>query len=574
MASRTRNTPVEVRRRTAVPVSEPAKSWNWLLLFAGALALTFLAFGPSLDGVFVFDDFHLPFADAHAGEMPARFWIGGVRPILIATYWANFLISGKHPFSYHLVNLLLHAGTGVLVFFILNRLLEISGLKDGRRRWYALFGAALFLLHPLQTESVDYVAGRSELVAGILFFASWWVFLRSFESATRVGTAIGVLLLAGAAVLGKESAICLPAILIATDLFWAQEGVVAQFRKRLKLYIPFVLGGIAGAFLILRTLTTGGAGTAAGVSPLSYALTQCKVILIYIRLFFVPLGQNGDWQLPFFHSLGAGGAWIYVVALGSLCAAIVWLYKRDRLAAFGLLVFLLMLAPTSSVVPIKDALAERRMYAPMVGLILTVLALSLRLSVSRDSMRIAAAGVLVVCGVLSWERSEIWVSDVTFWQDSAAKNPANFRAYYGLGVALMKQGNCPRAVSAFSTARAMQPSDMQIAFDLATAYQCDKQPGRAVPILRTIVATQPSPGAYDLIGYLEAIQGHPPEALEALNNALRMDPNNAVAYAYRGLTKLALKQDEAAAADFARALEIDPNNGTASNGLAVLAGQR
>ena len=83
-------------------------------------------------------------------------------------------------------------------------------------------------------------------MAGILFFASWWVFLRSFESATRVGTAIGVLLLAGAAVLGKESAICLPAILIATDLFWAQEGVVAQFRKRLKLYIPFVLGGMRG----------------------------------------------------------------------------------------------------------------------------------------------------------------------------------------------------------------------------------------------------------------------------------------------------------------------------------------
>jgi Flp pilus assembly protein TadD len=544
----------------------------WLL--AGFVVLSFLAFSPSLGGVFVFDDYHLPFADPNAAEAPWRFWIGGVRPVLIATYWANFLLSGTRPLSYHVVNLLLHAGAGVMVFFILDRVLEISGLKDGSRRWYALFGAALFLLHPLQTESVDYIAGRSELVAGFFFFASWLVFLRSFEGEIRAGTALAILVLAGAAVLGKESAICLPAILIATDLFWPREGVMAQFRRRLKLYVPFVLGGVLGALYILRGLTTGGAGTSAGVSPLSYALTQCKVILIYIRLFLIPAGQNGDWQLPFYHSLTAGGAWIYVVLMLVLLGAIVWLYRRDRLAAFGLLIFLLMLAPTSSVVPIKDALAERRMYVPIVGLILAGIALVLRLRISAQTLKPVAVGVLACVAFLCWHRSQVWVSDLTFWRDAAIKNPANARAYYGLGVALMKQQRCAAAIPQFAAARSRDPNNYELVWDLASAYDCNRQPELAVSLLRPFAAARPSAANYNRLAQVEASLGHTTEAMGAIENALRLDPNNATSLAYRGLTKLALNDYSGADVDFQRALEIEPDNKVAQHGLEIIASKQ
>jgi tetratricopeptide (TPR) repeat protein len=541
-------------------------------LFAGALALALAAFEPSLRGDLVFDDYHLPFANPQAGQMPARFWIGGVRPLLMATYWANFLLSGTNPLSYHVLNLILHAGTGVLVFFVFKRLLEISGAA-GERRWYALFGATLYLLHPLQTESVDYIAGRSELVAGFFFFAAWMVFLRSFESETRARTAILVLLLAGAAVLGKESAISLPAILIATDLFWAKEGVAAQLRRRLKLYVPFVIGAVAGAVLILRSLS-GGAGASAGADPLSYALTQCRVILIYIRMFFIPAGQNGDWGLPFFHSLAADGAWFYVLAMLLLCAATVWLYKRDRLTAFGILIFLLMLAPTSSFVPIKDALAERRMYAPIAGLILATLALALRLRPAGAAPKFAAIGALVLCGWLSWQRSQVWVSDVAFWRDSAEKNPANARAFFGLGTGLVKYHNCAAAIPAFESARSREPSNTEVVWDLASAYQCNKDPAHALPLFRAVAATQPSADAYNRIGYLEATLGHGAEAMDAIETALRLDPNNATAYVYRALARVAMSDRTGAEADFRRALELNPGNETAAQGLAALAGKR
>ena len=576
MASRSRTTPVAVRRRTAVPTSvaatHGARNWFWLL--PGFVALTFLAFSPSLGGVFVFDDYHLPFADPNAAQAPVRFWIGGVRPVLIATYWANFLLSGTRPLSYHVVNLLLHAGAGVLVFFILDRVLEISGLRDGSRRWYALFGSALFLLHPLQTESVDYIAGRSELVAGFFFFAAWLVFLRSFEGEIRAGRALAILVLAGAAVLGKESAICLPAILIATDLFWPRDGVVAQFRRRLKLYIPFVLGGLLGALYILRGLTKGGAGTSAGVSPLSYALTQCKVILIYIRLFLIPVGQNGDWQLPFYHSLATGGAWIYVFLMLALLAVIAWLYRRHRLAAFGLLIFLLMLAPTSSVVPIKDALAERRMYVPIVGLILTAIALALRLHMSAGKLKPIAVGVVACVAFLCWHRSQIWVSDAAFWLDSTIKNPANSRAYYGLGVALMKQQKCAAAIPEFVAARSRDSGNYELVWDLASAYQCNRQPEVAVSLLRSFAAARPSAVSYNQLGYVEASLGHTSQALEAIESALRLDPNNATSLAYRGLAKVALNDYGGADVDFQRALEIEPDNKTARHGLEIIASKQ
>ncbi len=559
--------------RMSSDVAKPG-GWNWFWLLTASLVLTFVAFSPSLGGVFVFDDYHLPFADANAAEAPVRFWIGGVRPVLIATYWANFLLSGTRPLSYHVVNLLLHAGAGVLVFFILDRLLEISGLKDGIRRWYALFGAALFLLHPLQTESVDYIAGRSELVAGFFFFAAWLVFLRSFEGEIRAGTAVAILVLAGAAVLGKESAICLPAILIATDLFWPHDGVVAQFRRRLKLYIPFVLGGLLGALYILRGLTTGGAGTSAGVSPLSYALTQCKVILIYVRLFFVPVSQNGDWQMPFYHSFATGGAWIYVVLMLALLGAIAWLYRRDRLAAFGLLIFLLMLAPTSSVVPIKDALAERRMYVPIVGLILATIAVSLRLRMRTATLKPIAVAVVTCVAFLCWHRSQIWVSDVTFWGDSSIKNPANARAYYGLGVALMKQQKCAAAIPQFLAARSRDPGNYELVWDLASAYECNRQPELAVSLLRSFAAARPMAGSYNHLAHVEASLGHTSQAMEAIENALRLDPNNATSLAYRGLTKLAINDFSGADVDFQRALEIEPGNGIALHGIEIIASKQ
>lgn len=556
-----------------VPVE---RFWTPWCLFICAVITALIVFGPALHGAWVFDDVHLPFANPRAGEMPARFWVGGVRPMLMATYWANYLLSGTSTLSYHVVNVMLHAATAVLVFFIFERIFSIAG-SGGNSRMYALAGAALFLFHPLQTESVDYIAGRSELMSGFFFCAAWLVYLRTFESETRAVTSIEILVLAGAAVLAKENAICLPAVLFATDIFWAKRPFISQMRRRIKLYVPFVIGGALGAFWILRSLTAEtSAGFSSGASPARYALTECRAILTYIRLFFVPAGQNGDWQMPFFSSLADNGAWLYILGLMALVAGIFWLSSRFRPAAFGLLIFLLMLAPTSSVVPIKDALAERRMYMPIIGLILASIAASVaiaeRFQLKAGSLRTFGTVAVLAAAALSWHRSAVWSGPLELWSDSVEKNPSNPRAHLGLGDAFMASNNCQPAVREFTLARQEEPSNRQTVWNLAEALQCAKQFDRAEALLQSFADSNPSADTWNQVAFTEANLGRTDAVFAAIDKALSLDPNNATSYAYRGLAKFAVNNIAGARADLAHALVLDPHNAAALAGNRKLSG--
>lgn len=568
-------------RNAPTPTERPAaRNWAWLFL-PGVLIIAVIAYWPALQGPFVFDDYHLLFLNSYAAKEPAAYWIGGVRPLSMATYWITFIISGVRPFSYHVGSLLLHAITAGIVYLLLRRLLDAAGVKTDRQT-LALFGAGLFLLHPLQTESVAYIAGRPEVVAGLFYTAAWLVFVNNLGSAMKLLTTIEILLLAAAAVASKESAISLPAILFLTDLYWNPARLTQQIRSRAILYVPIVLGGLFAATKILKGLTS---GTAAGfwiegVTPALYALTQCRVILTYIRLFFLPVGQNGDWGLPLFRSLTDHAAWVWVLGMLVLVAVIVWSYHRERLLSFGLATFLVLLLPTSSIVPIKDALAERRVYVPVIGLILSLIwALDHfrpRLRMLRDirSLRIASVVVLVVAAALSFERNKMWGNDTLLWGDSINKNPSNSRAHMGLGDAFLMHGRCADAIREFQTVERQAGASDEMDANMASAYQCNHQLDLALNELHTIIAKHPSAAMYDRIGYIEATEGHVSPALEAFDNALRLDPNDATAYSYRGTARLALNDPTGAQADLRRALQLAPDNETALKGLAALAAQQ
>jgi tetratricopeptide (TPR) repeat protein len=550
------------------------KKWKIGWLFIGAILTGLIVFAPALHGPFLFDDTHLPFSDPKAGSMPARFWLGGVRPALMATYWLNFLISGTDTFSYHLVNVAIHAATAVLAYLILNRVIEISSIRlEGR--WHALAGSVIFLLHPLQTESVAYIAGRSELVAGFFFAAAWLVFLNHFESNIGYGASIRIICLGGLAILGKESAISLPAILVATDVFWARNGIASQLRLRIRLYLLFGCGALLAAYVMLRSLASAGsAGFGAGVSPMFYALTQCRAIFIYLRLFAFPKGQNGDWQLPLFHSLWGEWAWAYCGATLALTGVVVWLFRRERLASYGLTVFLLMLLPTSSFIPILDALAERRMYMPLTGLILAGIAFTRHVR-SAAPLRIITITAIAILGIVSWQRSIVWASDLNLWLDAVRKNPANARAHFGMGTALVARGQCAAAIGEFTTARSQgysQPDRLLI--DLAEAYNCDHKPGPALGLFKLLAKNAPSALVYNRIGYIEATLGDTPAAFAAFASAISLDAGNAPAYAYRGTLKLALDDLPGAEADFREALALDPSDEVALAGMKGLAKAR
>src|SRR4051812_11919578 len=144
----------------------------WLGLAAAVVGA--MLYSPAFHGGFVFDDDTLPFRTGiHDASLGA--WLTGVRPFLMFSYWVNYQISGEDPYSYHALNILIHAVNTSFVFVVLWRLLSRSGWRRSKAYVASILGATVFLIHPLATESVSYIAGRSEALAALFMLLAYVV---------------------------------------------------------------------------------------------------------------------------------------------------------------------------------------------------------------------------------------------------------------------------------------------------------------------------------------------------------------------------------------------------------------
>jgi tetratricopeptide (TPR) repeat protein len=538
-------------------------TWTWLAATLAGLILLFWAYAPAMHGVFLFDDnkqqYALPTATA-----PLSSWIGPVRPVLMFSYWMNVQISRDNTFSFHMVNLLIHCVTALLVFLVIRRLLEWSGTSEADRTPFAAFGALLFLLHPLQTESVAYIAGRSESLCGMFSCASFAAFLYRRSKAISWSEVGLVVALFGAAVLTKEQAVALPALFLATDLWWNPDGPLRAVRANWKLYAVLIAGAVAGVALFWKLITGAGTGDSAGFGLkdftwYQYLFTQFRVLFAYIFNFLLPVNLNIDWDFPISRTLFDRGAVFGLAGLLAL-AALAWYYRRRfPLAGYGYLVFLVLLAPTSSILPIKDPIADRRMYLPMLGLILVALDLLGRLELERKLMAGMAAGVLLVTALATHARAEVWASPLTLWQDTAVKSPKKMRPHFQLAFAYQELGRFDLAVAEFQKTADLEPPTADLLIDWGLAYDGLNNPEMALAKFREAIAKEPTAHAYTQVGYIYAKRSQWKEAMDAFDTAQRIDPSFAMTYMYKGQVHLANNQLAAAIVEFRHALELDPS---------------
>src|SRR5437667_336056 len=136
--------------------------WPWAVGLAG-LFLALEVYGPSLNGAFVLDDRYLQFLDPDIGRAPFLSWVVGLRPLLSFSYWLNYQSSGTESYAYHLTNVFLHFLGSFVVGMVTAKLLSLAGTTGRERSVLSVIAGGLFLLHPMQTESVAYVASRSEV---------------------------------------------------------------------------------------------------------------------------------------------------------------------------------------------------------------------------------------------------------------------------------------------------------------------------------------------------------------------------------------------------------------------------
>lgn len=546
----------------AEPAPRPRMWWPWVAALA-ALFIVLGVYGPALNGAFVLDDRNLTFMSPDVARRTFTDWINSNRPMLGFSYWVDYQQNGADPHAYHVTNVFMHVLVSALVALICARFLTWVKVEGRRRDVLAVFSGALFMLHPLQTESVAYVASRSEVLSVFFCFAAYALFLYKDDGSMTWPRALAIVLLFGAAVVTKEHTVMLPALVLLTDYFWKRGGL----RKNAILYGLIALAGAGGAAFVLRTLRhadTAGFGVK-DLSPGLYFFTQCRVIWMYVRLFVLPLGQNVDPDIPLSRTLLDHGAIAGLVALLAAVTA-AWIYrKRWPLAAFGVFVFLLLLAPTSSFVPIKDVLAERRVYLPFLGLLLICLEFLRRLRT--EQIIWGGAAVAVVCAMLTYQRSKVWASPLALWQDAAAKSPRKMRPHFQLAYAYYEQRQCQPAAQQYEVASQLEPSSFDLLVDWGLALNCAGRYEEAIYKLRQAQVFRNNAHVHAELGMVYAKSGRIQEALQELAQAEKINPLFEMTYVYRGNIAELAGDRAAAAREYRRAVTINPSNSAAQDAL-------
>ena len=555
--------------KTTVAASAPAG------LYAAAVAalIAFLwAYSPVLHTGFLFDDTKQIFA-LRTGTESLWAWIRTpVRPVLMATYWFNNQMSHEDTYTYHAVNLLVHAVAAALVWLILRRVAEWSGMEAGRREVLAAFGGALFLLHPAQTESVAYIAGRSESLSGMFAAGALAAFLYRKNTAISWVRVALVFVLAVAAILSKEQAVVLFAVFMLTDFWWNPGFSVKGIAGNWRLYLPMLAGALGAVALFAKLILGIGTGGSAGFGMkeftwYQYLFTQFRGIWIYIANFLFPANLNLDWDFGISRTILDKGAIFGLIGLAGLAAAAWLLRRRFRLASYGYFLFLLLLAPTSSILPIKDPVADRRIYLPMIGLLMIVMDFAARLKIERKALAAACALLAAVAAAGTYARAGVWSDPASLWEDTVRKSPERSRPHFQLAYAYYQEQRYDLAVPEFEKAAALSPPDYDLLIDLGLAYDGLHQFEKALEKLQQAAAIDATAHVYSQIGKVYAEQSRWKEAMDAFDRAQAIDGRFPAVYAYKGLVHLATGDAAGSIPLFQQALAIDPSFQPARDGI-------
>ena len=540
----------------AVPATPPLQDHHRFVPPLVVILIGLLAYHNSLSGSFLFDDYSCIVENPAIRQLwplwksvsaPPEVAIAG-RPVAAFSLTLNYAAGHLRVWGYHAVNLGLHLLSAVLFLGIVRRTLLSPRLRNRYGRaapWLALAVALVWMVHPLLTESVDYIIQRTELLMGCFLLATLYSTIRS-DSAPHpwrwwaAATASSTLGMAS-----KEVMVMAPMIVLLYDRLFLSASFRDAFHRRGGLYLGLALTWIVLAVLVASGARTTTAGfSVQGLTPWDYAKTQCGVIAHYLRLAFWPhplVVDYSDWPIALDLAQVAPGA----VGIAALVIATLWALRRRPEAGFLGVWFFGLLAPTSSVLPIAtEVAAERRMYLPLCTVVALVVIGGwevLRRIVRPDGLRrglAAGLGALLV-GALGWatiKRNEVYRSEISILRDVIAKRPTNARAHYNLGIAFAEQGRREEAIQRFVEALRLDPAYAEAHGNLGVLLAEQGRREEAMEHDAQALRLNPSLAeTHNNLGVLLAGQGRREEAIRHFETALRLKPDFAQAFRNLGI---------------------------------------
>jgi protein O-mannosyl-transferase len=403
-----------------------------------------------------------------------------VRPVLYASFLLDRSLYGADPTGYHLLNLLLHFGSGLLVYSILSR--AVTEKQSSIPFWTAL----LFLVHPITTEAVTYISGRASGLMAFFYLAALFLHIKASEDAQPMrlrrlylsGAVTSFLLSVGS----KETAVTLPVILLLWDVVIRRLDGPSLRAAVLSRHLPFWLVLLfAAGWAWNHPRYTALAQFSLNIRPLwDNVLSQIHATAYAVTLLFTPWNQNFDHDLPVFHSLTQWPLPLDFLLLAATIAAGLLSRRRFPLVAFSMGWFFIQLLPTS-LIPRNDFLSERNLYLPSIGFFLVVVTLTssviyrLAALVPRNKfitvgLMCAAIALVLSLGFFTYQRNQLYQDRLLLWSDAVQKSPNKARPHNNLGHAYALHGNWDRAIDEFRTAARLDPDFILAQQNLRDAY--------------------------------------------------------------------------------------------------------
>src|SRR3989338_2201498 len=450
-----------------------------------------LVYANAFHSPFQFDDYEFllgnPFIkDAH---LIIQHWdhpyINKRKVLTYLSFALNYALGKEDTFGYNVVNVGLHIATASLLYYVILNLFKTPALRRAnfvnQQHSFALIVALLFLVHPLQTQSVTYIWERSEVLSAVFYLAAYLCYLAGRLHQRNIYYLFsGVLFYVG--IFTKGLIVSLPIMIFLSEMSLFERN---RKIKNLILVGLLVLGTTTFFLWYTRTLNLMVAGLPPVVkkffllflfpmepprSLTEYTLTQLRAVVQYIKLSFLPLNQNLYYYFPSSQSLWEPQTLFAFCVLLGIFGGTVYCFKKQKLPAFGICWFFICLIPTSLGAPSSEPILEHRVYLSLAGFAIFITTLLFIFVPQQRWRNIIAIGLILNLCVLSIARNYIWGSVETLMEDTIKKSPLNPMPYVFLGTYHFEHGEVIRASELLKKAVSLAPGYAEAHNNLGLIY--------------------------------------------------------------------------------------------------------
>lgn len=454
-------------------------------------------------------------------------------------------------FGYHLFNLVIHLASACFVWWLVLLTFSTPVMKEEKISRHAniiaLFAGLIFVSHPLQTEAVTYIWQRAASMSAFFYLASlsFYVKSRLLDSSWQEEPTIGPgalyytlsLLTAVGAMFTKENAITLPLMILFYEFSFIRDKKgfnwlqLFPFLLTMAIIPKTIVLTLSARFQEIQSIVQG----PGGISPLDYLLTQFRVMITYIRLLFLPLHLNLDYDYPVYKSLFQIPVLLSLLSLSAILYFAKRTFSKYRILSFSIIWFFLTLLPESSILPQADVIFEHRLYLPMVGFCLFLASGIFYLchceprrgeaifTRTTKFLILILSFFIVFNSILTFQRNKIWINETVLWNDIVQKSSHKARPYINRGWAFYNQGDFTDAMSDFNKAIEISPELIY---------------------------------SYDDRGLIYARQGDLHKAISEYDKAIKINPYFAKVFYDRGHAFLELNNYSQALSDYNKAIEL------------------